>query len=192
VLIADPDDRDAIERFRSVLDSTRARAAFAASRTIRRWLQPEVVAAALPWFDVQALINEAMMEGADPLGRVADLHRVLTQTPLRRLPLWMLGSNDVLQRIADEGEDLTGAIEYQQGLRAIAIRNYVAADRYLEASARKGLKTTVTQPLRVLSLCLAGQTDAARGVAAHADVHDQAERQFWLWMASHCAIGPLS
>ena len=42
-----------------------------------------------------------MLEPADPLVHIEELDALLTQRSLRRLPLWLMGSNDVLQGIAD-------------------------------------------------------------------------------------------
>jgi hypothetical protein len=43
-------------------------------------------------------------EGGRPLQQIEDLHALLTTTPLRTLPLWLLGSDDVKERIAEASE----------------------------------------------------------------------------------------
>jgi hypothetical protein len=78
-------------------------------------------------FDQQRIVNRIMQESADPLAHIEELDAVLRHSPLRRLPLWLMGSNDVLQDIADARDDRSGLIEYQLGIRALAIRSYPAA-----------------------------------------------------------------
>jgi predicted membrane-bound spermidine synthase len=189
-LMADPADRAASSRFLDVIDTARARQAFQASPFIQKHWPAALAAATLPEFDHQRLINRVMLESADPLAQIDDLDALLTATTLRRLPLWMLGSNDALQSIADTGNDGTGLVEYQTGVRALAIRNYQAAANNFAAAAKHGLSGPTLQPLRVYALCRAGRVDQARQAAHGAPIVSDSERHFWTWMKSTFDVAP--
>jgi spermidine synthase len=183
-----PFDRT-LDLFRSVSDTDRARRAFAASPLIRR-LWPEPLArATLPFFEHQRIINRLMAEGANPLRHVEELHALLTDTALRRLPLWELGSNDVVQRIANAGNDGTGRVEYMLGVRTLVVRNYRAAAEYFAEAERRGLRLATTRPLRAYALCLAGDLNAARQLAPNTASQSPDEQHFWSWMKMQFAIG---
>jgi spermidine synthase len=188
-----PDSSEGFDRtlrlFRSVNDTDRARRAFEASPLIRR-LWPEALArATLPFFDHQRIINRLMAEGAHPLRHIEELHALLTETALRRLPLWELGSNDAVQRIANTAEDGTGRVSYMLGVRTLVARNYRAAAEYFADAERRGLQTAATRPLLAYALCLAGDLDAARRVAPTADSVSGDERHFWSWMKTQFGVG---
>jgi hypothetical protein len=99
-----------------------------------------------------------------------------------------LGSNDVLQRVADSGDDGTGMVEYQLGARALAIRNYAAAARYLAESERRGFRTAPVRPLRAYALALAGELDAANQLVPDVEPSDPDERHFWKWLRSQFGV----
>jgi spermidine synthase len=176
--------------FSDILDPDRARRAFETSQVVRR-LWPEVLAKeTLPFFEQQRMINRVMLEGANPLRHISELHTLLTQTSLRRLPLWALGSNDVLQRTADMGNDGTGIVEYTLGERLLVARSYAAAASYFAVAQRRGFRPIAAAPLEVYALCMAGKLDAARQRAPIATPTDPDERVFWNWMGSHFGVGP--
>jgi predicted membrane-bound spermidine synthase len=189
-LTADPADRTAFSRFLAVIDTDRARRAFEASPFVHKHWPAALVAGTLPEFDHQRLINRVMLDSADPLGQIDELDTLLTTTMLRRLPLWMLGSNDVLQSIADSGNDGTGLVEYQTGIRALAIRNYQAAANNFAAAGKRGLSAPTLVPLRVYALCRAGRVDEARRLAHGVRPVADNERHFWSWMKSQFDVLP--
>jgi spermidine synthase len=189
-LTGNPADRAAYDRFRAVLDTDRARHAFKGSPYIQKHFPSALLEATLPEFDHQRLINGVMLESADPLGQIEAFDVLLTATTLRRLPLWMLGSNDVLQSIADTGNDGTGLVEYQTGVRALAIRNYQAAANNFAAAEKRGLKAPTLVPLRVYALCRAGHVDEARRLAQGVSTTAANERHFWSWMKTTFDVSP--
>jgi hypothetical protein len=189
-LLADPRRGDSYALFRQVLDPDRARAQFERSPFIQRLWPASLMRATSAHFDEQRIINRVMLEQADPLAHIEDLDALLTRSSLRRLPLWLMGSNDVLQEIADARNDGTGLVEYQLGLRALAIRNYAAAARYLDVSGRRGLHSRLAVPLRAYALCRAQEFEAARRLAGGVDPIDESERHFWAWMGSQFGVGP--
>ena len=101
-----------------------------------------------------------------------------------------MGSNDVLQGIADSRNEHTGLVEYQFGIRALAIRNYAAAARYLETAERLGLRSRLILPLRVYALCRAQELETARQLARSVRAVDQSDRHFWAWMGWQFGVGP--
>src|SRR5439155_8577381 len=120
---------------------------------------------------------------------IEELDAFLTKTSLRRLPLWALGTNDVLEDIADQLNDGSAMVAYEQGLRALAIRNYPAAARYLAAAEQRGLRLPATTPLRAYALCLADQCDTARALIPAAP-SDAGERHFWEWFGRRFELAP--
>jgi spermidine synthase len=174
--------------FRDVIDPGRARAAFKTSDFIRRLWPSSLAAQTLPFFDAQRIINRVMWEGANPLRYIEELHRLLMNGALERLPLWSMGSNDALQRAADAGgasQDASGMVEYQHGLHALSTRQYAAAAADLAAADRLGLGAPTLRPLLAYAFCRAGQIDAAkRLLARNAPSRNADERHFWSWLTS--------
>ncbi len=158
-------DPAVIGMFERVIDPARARRAFETSPLIRRLWPRDLAAATLPFFDTQRIVNRAIWEGGRPLEQIDDLHRVLTQTTLEALPLWLLGSDEVKQQIAEHARTETGEPEYAKGLRALATRDYMRAAAFLGEAERRGVNAPAVRPLQVCALCLAGDRDTARLLA---------------------------
>ncbi len=174
------------ELFREVIDAGRARDRFARSPFVDTRFSQRLKQDTLPYFEQQDLVNHVMLAGADPLRDITQLHELLTRTDLRRLPLWLLGSNDAVQRIAERADDDQpgGAVAFANGLRALAIRNYRGAATSLAKAERLGFAEPSVRPLRVYALCMAGDLDAARHLAAGPRGHSAAEQRFWAWMTA--------
>ncbi|HYM23796.1 MAG TPA: hypothetical protein VEU08_11315 [Vicinamibacterales bacterium] len=182
-----PSDAEAVARYQRVIDPLRARAAFADSPYIAAMWPPDLLAATLPWFDEQSMINRVFWEGGKPLRLVDDLDALLTRTTLRTLPLWILDSDAVKQRIAATGNDGTGTVEYMRGAQLLAARQYGEAASYFGLAERRGLRSPSLRPLIAYSLCRAGRFDLSVPIAAALQPRDDDERHFSSWMASHCA-----
>jgi spermidine synthase len=180
-------DPAVIALFQDVIDPQRARRAFAASAFIRQLWPPALVDRTLPYFDTQRIVNRALWEGGAPLRQIEDLHTVLTRTPLRTLPLWLLGSDDVKQRIAEGRAERSEATEYARGLRALTERDYLRAAAHFGEAERRGLRAATVRPLQVYALCLAGELDAARMLARGVAIRDADETHFWTWL--HATFG---
>src|SRR5262249_52816267 len=150
----------------TIVDPARARDAFQCSDLIRRVWPKTVARQTLPFFDVQRTINRVMAQGANPLAEIEELHQLLTETTLRRVPLWALGSDDDQQEAATTDEnDGSGMLEYVWGVRALVARDYGNAAEYFAQSERRGLRLPTVRPLTVYALCLAGRLEAARQLA---------------------------
>jgi hypothetical protein len=182
----DPAVRDLYQR---VLDPARARQAFAASDFIRRLWPRTLIDETLPWFDVQRILNRALWEGGRPLEQIEDLHAVLTTTTLRTLPLWLLGSDDVKERIAETSAERSGATEYARGVKALAARDYLRAAAHFGESERRGLQGATVRPLLVFALCLAGDLDAARQLARDVSAREPGQQHFWTWLRATFGVG---
>ena len=168
--------------YRTVSDPVRARHAFERSSFIRARWPERVLEATLPYFEHQDTLNQVLWEGGRPLARIESLHRLLTATPLRTLPLWLLGSDDVKAAIAARRDDGSGGVAYARGLTALARRDYPgAATAFADAEAR-GLRDASVRALRVYALCVAGDLATARALASDVRPQTDDERQFWQWL----------
>ncbi len=169
-------------RFQAVLDPARAARAFAASPFIKKLWPEAFISRSLPYFAPQAILNQAIWDGGKPLAHIEDLHTLLTTTTLRTLPLWVLGSDDVRQRIAETADDGTGASDYAHGLRALSGRDYAGAAAALARAGQRGYQSPSLTPLRAYALMMAGQSNAANELARTASPATPEERHFWDWL----------
>src|SRR5262249_56066184 len=113
---------------RQVLDPARGREAFTRSSFVRRLWPKALIDQSVQFFDQQRVVNRILLDGANPLRYIDELHTLLTATSLQKLPLWALGSDDTQQQIATTGDDDgTYMAAYVRGVREIAGRNYAAA-----------------------------------------------------------------
>ena len=183
--LSDPlyrDDPHAFEMFQQVLDPARAGRAFAASEFVGRLWPAALIEQTLPFFQTQRIINRALWDGGQPLRQIEDLHLLLTTTTLRTLPLWLLGSDEVKQRIAERSLERSDATEYARGLRALTTREYRRAAAHFGEAERRGLRAATVRPLQVYALCLAGDLDAARFLARGTTPRSPDEIHFWTWL----------
>ena len=185
-----PQDASVVEMYRRTLDPVRAREEFATSDYIKRQWPSSLVAGTLRRFDEQRIMNRVFLEGARPLSQIEDLHRVLTQTALNSLPLWLLGSDEVKQGIALDSAERSGPTEYARALRALAARQYQRAAAYFGESERRGLRAETVRPLQVYSLCLAGDLDTARLLARGVTVQRGDAKHFWSWLKTTYGVEP--
>jgi spermidine synthase len=188
-LFGDPANAEAMKTFVSALDPARARKAFQESPLIRRLWPEALLEETLPLFDQRPLINAVMVTPTNPLRYMAELDDLLTKTNLRMLPLWILGSNRLLQAVADGGNDDTGLVEYELGARLLIARSYRAAANYFAAAERLGLRSAWLRPLRIYALCLAGEVTAAEQLTPTFGEADQGSRHFWIWMKARFGLG---
>ncbi|HEV3058332.1 MAG TPA: fused MFS/spermidine synthase [Vicinamibacterales bacterium] len=183
-------DPSVAERYRYVLDPARARQAFEASPFIRRLLSPALVAGALPRFDDQRSVNRVLWEGGRPLRLIDDIDAILTRTTWRALPLWMLGTDEVKQRIAMAHDDGTGASQYARGLDRLAARDYLGAASQFAAAEQRGFRGVTLRPLLVYALSRGGNSAGAARLARGVAPSDPEEAQFWRWMRARLGTSP--
>jgi hypothetical protein len=174
-----------MELYRSTLDVDRARSAFEASPYIRSLWPAELIERTRPYFAIQALLNTVYWEGARPIARIADLDRVLSSTTLRTLPLWMLGTDEIKQQIAETaGRTEDGTSEYAHALRALSGRDFESAARLFDAARRRGLNAPTIRPLQAYALAKNGDLRGAEAIAADVQPGTVDERRFWDWLTA--------
>ena len=118
---------------------------------------------------------------------IDDLNMALTRTTLRTLPLWIMDSDDVKQRIAATGNDGTGTVEYVRGVQLMVSRDYASAASYFGLAERRGLRAPAVRPMLAYALCLAGKIDLSRQIAHTIQPDDADARHFLGWMAANCS-----
>ena len=148
---------------------------------------PGLVERTLPFFDQQAVLNRVYWEGGRPLRHIDALDSLLTTTTLRTLPLWVLGSDEVKQRIAESSVDGSGGTEYARALRALSGRDYTGAAVWFQAAASRGMPGPTLRPLLAYALAKSGRVDLAKALAAGARPADDDERFFWSWLMKRLA-----
>jgi predicted membrane-bound spermidine synthase len=183
-------DREIAELVTKVTDPSHARQAFQRSEFVQKLWPEHLADATLPFFDIQTSINTVIVEGARPLARIEDLHRLLTTTTLRRVPLWMLGSDDAQQEAAEVGKDASGMVEYVIGIRALVARDYFAAAGSFAEAERRHLRIPTVRPLMAYALCMAGRLDLARQLVDGAQPEGTDERHFWTWLSATFQLRP--
>jgi len=184
--LSDPrykDDPAVMALYEDVLDAERARRAFAASPLIARLWPAPLARATLPLFDAQQILNRVLWQGSRPLAQIEDLHTLLTRTTLQTLPLWLLGSDAVKQRIAGSSTERTAATEYVLGVGALSARDYLGAAAHLGEAERRGMHEPTVRPLQVYAMSLAGDPKTAQQLAVGASAATDDEKHFWEWTA---------
>jgi spermidine synthase len=177
-------------RFVSLLDTRRTREHFQTSPYIRERWPGALALRTLPDFELQAIINRVMWEGGHPLAQIEELHKVLTETRLRTLPLWILGSDEVKQRIAESAAERTGPVEYARALRAISGRDFNAAVLLLAHAEQLGLEAPAVRPLLVYALIMSDRVEEARQLARASRPRTDEERHFWGWLGKTFGVKP--
>ncbi len=144
------------------LNTNAARERFRHSPMIARLWPTEMRDAALPYFDIQALINA---HGHELPNQLSTTHAVLTGTPLTTFPLWLLGSNADFQRVVEQASPAAlaePALQFHLGVRLLAARQYAAAAGPLGRSESLTAAPGRIFTLRLYALCMAGQTAEAQ------------------------------
>jgi hypothetical protein len=152
------------------MDTNRMRERFANSAIVAGFMPESLRQATLPYFEAQKLINRAILHAAEP-ERYHDLpiaHRLLTQTALRELPLWHLGSNAHLQELAGRLR-AKGVrhpwVEVQVAKQALVDRRYAqAAEGFRQAIDLGETRRSVWHD-RLYALCMAGRVEEAEALA---------------------------
>jgi spermidine synthase len=184
-------DPEVTRLYDTVLDPVRARQAFTSSEFIRELWPPRVLDATIPYFDQQRMLNTVLWEGSRPLQRIEDLHLLVARTPLRTLPLWLLGSDAVKERIAARHDDGTGGVVYVRGLSALASRDYAGAASAFAEAERRGLRDEAVRALRVYALCLGGSLPDARLLANGVQPRSPEAAHFWEWIRANFPLEPV-
>ncbi len=172
------------------LTPQRARERFVRDELIRRLWPPELVAAALPYFELQRLLD-SFSEGirSDRWSeRLGDLRAVLAGSGLRAPVLWLLGSDGDAQRIVARAPQ---ALRREPRAQLHIAIGHLAERRPLEAleALARAERAPETQEwalaLRLFTLCTLDRCDEARRLAAERGPalgdHPRV-RDYWEWM----------
>ena len=164
------------------LDVEQARRRFAQSELVARLWPPRLRAGTDAWFETRREVESHFGVETRRPGGLERLHTSLTETPLRTLPLWQLGS-DAFRLEAARRARARGladpAIELELALGALAERDWEAAARGLAAARRAGATDGRAHRLEVYALCMAGRPAEARAAAAAlGPARDADERAF--------------
>jgi hypothetical protein len=119
------------------------------------------------------------------------LHSVLTRTSLRSAVLFLMDSNDDLQKNVDKAVArgmFNNGVYYQLGVRALSERNYALADRNFSLHQKlvSGEEQQTIYKYRIYLSLMLGRKDKAEQLAreliAHRENTAQADRDYWEWL----------
>jgi predicted membrane-bound spermidine synthase len=183
-----PRDAHRSSLFRSLMDVRTAREQFRSSELIGRLWPATLRERTLESFRWQRIVNARLVYDEDVEVTEQDLYEVLTETPLRTLPLWMLGSEVAEQRLV---EALSGraaarpAVSRVRGIGALADRDYREAARWFgraRAVRKAGWRLTT---LQIFALCMAGEleraAELARRLVRESEVAAESDA-YWRWL----------
>lgn len=174
--------------YRTLLETGRSRRDFERSAVVSRLVPEPLRLAALPWFEWQALAN-SLAAGSGKRMSLAQLHEVLTQSPLRTLPLWMLVTSAEEQRLVralPEAQQADPPVQNILGRGALAARDYAGAARLFRA-AYEARDSAPLAHLAMFALCMDGDLDQAEEVARYlVDRHGERvlDDAQWRWFES--------
>lgn len=138
ILLPYSESREVPPLYAWLMDTVRAARSFGHSKLIERHWPAELIVETLPYFAYQRLINQRYAPGlgGPPPHTMEALQRLLVETDLQCLPLWLLGSDYFEQRILERevlDPQYAEAREWGLAKRAIAERRFPEAMRRLES-----------------------------------------------------------
>jgi spermidine synthase len=190
----------------SVTDIAAARQRFQDSPLIKRLWPQRRLAASLPYFEFQDVINAHMygdLVKAPP--GIEDVHRVVTRSSLSTPVVWRLASNSDIQRLVSDAtpqELANPLLQFHLGIRLIAERHYAAAAEGLSRAEQLPDVSDNAFALHIYALCMSGETRQAedlirepfaqflRASGVSADPKQASLPPFWLWMKNTFGIDP--
>ena len=184
-----PSDTHRSDFFHSTLQVGAAAREFDESPFIRRVLPPEIRAETRRTFRWQRITNARLVYDQGGGATQQDLHALLTESSLRTLPLWLLGSGlDELRIVAGiaPGDRPQPEADRIRGLDALAERDWEAAVGWLRRARQERPDDSRLASLEIYALCLAERRDEA-SILARRLVRDDptaAESdEHWRWLA---------
>jgi spermidine synthase len=157
-----PPEEQGDTAYQSFMDPRAVRGRFESSKFIRDLWPPALRERSMESFELQAAFEGVFVWGIQNLIQV--LHRVLTSSSLRTLPLLMIGTEPDTQHIA---ASLYGAgardpaLEFEIGARAMADRDYEGAAQHLALVTAPSHRVRA-RLVRTLALGLLERKDEAR------------------------------
>jgi predicted membrane-bound spermidine synthase len=158
-------------RYVNLLEPSAGRRRFEASAHVRRLIPEAVRQAALPYFDYRYELHNGLSRGtvggAEHTG-LAAVYRVLTETPLRMLPLWLLDSSwreQEIVAIAMRGTT-DPALRLKVGDLLLARRDFSGAVAHYRAASEAYPDQAPFLARLVLALAMSGDLEGARAALA--------------------------
>jgi predicted membrane-bound spermidine synthase len=180
-----PEDREAHLEW---MDAQASRERFRASGFISAAWPEALRARTIEHFDHQHTLHKILR---DEYGRpirldlsIETLHELLVKTDLETLPLWLLGADHDLLRLANERLAARRAPAFAYavaGANALAQRRFDRAVQYYAMAARGSARDDSTLFLRAYALSLSGRLSEAREVARRRPA-DAAAHGHWTWL----------
>jgi spermidine synthase len=175
-------------------DAGAGRGRFQASRFVKATWPAGPAAEAAPLFDARSLYDRFFLAPYGlPRVPIEDLRDALVSSGSPWLPLVLTGSHPREQAAADAAvrDGAAGpAVDYLLGIRALAARDYVAADaRFRRVQEREPGFLRILD-FRALTACLRGDRATAAALLRderYASHPDPAERAFWSAMRRDCS-----
>jgi len=170
---------------RGLMDVDAAAREFERSPFVARTFPASIRAATRPEFRWQRVIDERIVMEGGELGE-RDLHEVLSESDLEILPLWLLGSEEREQQIAERARERPD-VDRVRGIGALARRDYQRAAAYFRQARRGQLRNARVTGLEIYALCMAGEVDEASRLAhLLVQAHPAAARSdaLWEWLAA--------
>ncbi|MDX1571357.1 MAG: hypothetical protein R3200_12805 [Xanthomonadales bacterium] len=180
-----------------LLAARRARARFQESDFYQRIWPDEVAGESLFYFETQRMLNDLVVSGRQRIGnRWHDLQLMLTETELRTLPLWAMGSDvrslEIVHEALESGDEdprLTIHLAYE----AMVERDYPRAIEYFQQYIQTTPFLEDSVPLQLsFAHCLAGDLAEARrffGSLAPSGRNPQEWAEFEIWFEARCGGG---
>jgi len=157
-----PPEQNGDPIYRSWMEPRFVRQRFEASAFIRDLWPPELRRRTEDYFAPQAVFDDLCAWGH--YNPVEALHGVLTLSSLRTLPLLLMGTDPIVQRIAVplyEAGARDADLELEVGARALSERDYEGAAQHL-ALVTEAIRGLQARLLRTLALGLLGREAEAR------------------------------
>jgi spermidine synthase len=178
-----------IEFYEGVMEPGAARARFETSPWVAAVWPHELRDRLDEPFRKIALFNEQVLPSYDqrPRRQLAVLHAALTGTDSVALPLFVLGSSPLEQRIAGRARargEAGPVLDYTQAAGALASRDYGEAARLFARVLDVEPSFERAAGLRALALCLNGDVTGFRSLPR--PLVDQADDAFWVALGPGC------
>jgi len=189
-------------------DTTETQQRFLQSPLIRKLWPERLRQDSVPYFEYQALLHQKWFGLRQPMRPpIADLHQVLTETPLKTLPLWLLGSDADYSRIVSIQKDAMQndpIVQARLGMMKLSERDYeAAAAAFARAEADPKVQAEAFN-YRVYALSMAGQIEQAQRLVAEKMGEFLAAQKkegvvgppplspFWDWMKKNRGLDPFA
>ena len=162
-----PSDSQRSSFFREAMETGETAREFERSAFVHRVFPAAMREATLAFFRWQRLLNARLVYDGSESVEDADLHALLTESELETLPLWLLGSGAVEQRIVAGISQASSDPDVNRirAVGALAARDWPGAVGWLERARASRPGDARLLDLEVYALCLDDRRDDAFALA---------------------------